>query len=129
MISNSIDLGKKFLNYSGKMEQIVKVERRLTNERDYRTPDIKNKSLDKGKIIYYFQGDKNRASPSPQKIVMPAMNIPIQNSLRFDNKPQPQQNFIPIDSSIRVTRNNSAINLPARVAPPDIRTFVKPRSK
>jgi hypothetical protein len=60
---------------------------------------------------------------------MPAMNIPIQSSLRFETKAQPQQTFIPIDSSIRVTRNNSAINLPARVAPPEMRTFVKPRSK
>jgi hypothetical protein len=78
LISNSIDLGRKMLNNSARIgEQLIKIERRLTNEREYRTPDIKNKSVDRqGRVLYYFQGDKEKAV-SPLKIIMPARNQPL----------------------------------------------------
>ena len=76
MISNSIDMGKKMLNNSGRMnDQLVRIERRITNEREYRTPDTKNRSIDKqpGKVLYYFQGEKDKGNTaSPLKIIIPA---------------------------------------------------------
>jgi hypothetical protein len=59
----------------------------MTNERDYRTTEIKNKSLDKAeKVLYYFQGEKpSGKNISPLKIIMPGkqQNNPLQNSMRM----------------------------------------------
>lgn len=113
LISNSIDLGRKILNNSGRIpEQVINIQRRITNERDYRTPDSKDKSLDRNrKVLYYFQGEKEQPKAlAPLKIIMPArQNFPIQASLRIEQK----NNSFLASESTRITRNNSAINLPS----------------
>jgi hypothetical protein len=128
LISNSIDLGKKILNNSSRFaEQPVKIERRITNERDYRTPEHKDKSLERtGKVLYYFHGDREAPhAVSPLKIIMPArQNFPIEASLRMEQK----NNSFLISESTRMTRNNSAINLPSvRLPAPDNRSVLIPK--
>jgi hypothetical protein len=121
LISNSIDLGKKILNGSSRFgEPVYKVER-------YRTPEMKDNSQEKGgKVLYYFQGEKPKAF-SPLKIIMPVrQNFPIQASMRMEQK---NSSFMTSDS-VRMTRNNSAINLPSvRMAAPETRSILQPKER
>jgi hypothetical protein len=59
----------------------------MTNDRDYRTPEIYKKSLDKAeKFLYYFQGEKPSGKTiSPLKMIMPCkqQNNPVQSSIRM----------------------------------------------
>jgi hypothetical protein len=80
-----------------------------------------------GKVLYYFHGEQAGKGLSPLRVIMPAWQQgPIQGLLRMEQK----DNSFLISDSTRMTRNNSAINLPSvRLPAPDNRSVLMPSGR
>lgn len=139
-ISNSIDLGKKILsNNIVASEPTFIIERRVTNGdgREYRTPEVKHpKSIEKNQVLYYFQGENARSPKfiTPIKSQQPPIITTVrplnETSIRLENREAKNNSFLTNNDSVRLTRNNSAINPPTnRILVTEIKPNIQQRER
>jgi hypothetical protein len=94
------------------------------------------KSIEKNQVLYYFQGEnaRNPKFITPIKTQQPIITTirpPInETSIRLENREAKNNSFLTNNDSVRLTRNNSAINPPTnRILVTEIKPNIQQRER